>query len=66
MMRPCSKCQGNMRGDTQFIPKQVPLPGPLALPINVENYLPNLIKYHTKYTIFVCDNCGYLETYIHD
>ena len=66
MMRPCPKYQGYMRGETQLIPKQVPLPGPLALPINVENYLPGVLKNHTKYTMFVCDNCGYLETYIHD
>jgi hypothetical protein len=55
-----------MRGETQYIPKRVPLPGPLALPINIEKHLPQLIKNRSRYTIFICDSCGYLETYFHD
>ena len=66
MMRTCPKCQGYMRGETQYIPKRVPLPGPLALPINIEKHLPQLIKNRSRYTIFMCDSCGYLETYFHD
>jgi predicted nucleic-acid-binding Zn-ribbon protein len=67
--RVCPKCPPNhgiMIGETQTIPKNVPLPLPLSPKINLERYLPSIIKKHNYYTIFICQTCGYTEFFIHD
>jgi hypothetical protein len=55
MMRYCSKCQGGvMEGETQTIPKQIPLPILHALAIPVENFLPYIMKKYHNYTVYIC------------
>jgi hypothetical protein len=64
MNRPCPICHGNVIGETYLIPKEIPLPIPLAPTIQIQQYLPNNIKKRTYYTTFVCDSCGHLEIFV--
>ena len=49
MMGHCSKCQsGAMEGETQQIPKQIPLPILHAIGIPVEDYLPYIMKKYNE------------------
>jgi hypothetical protein len=62
VMRYCSKCQGGvMEGETQQIPKQIPLPILQALAIPVENYLPYIMRKYHNYTVFIYTTCGNLQ-----
>jgi len=62
--RKCPKCNNVMESETRPILKSIPLPMPFAPEIPIEQYLPDLVKKHSNYTIFVCNTCGYLEVFI--
>lgn len=65
MRRHCSKCQsGVMEGETQQIPKQIPLPILHAIGIPVEDYLPYIMKKYNHYTVFICQSCGNMEVFL--
>jgi hypothetical protein len=59
------KCQsGVMEGETQQIPKQIPLPILHAIGIPVEDYLPYIMKKYNHYTVFICQSCGNMEVFL--
>ena len=64
MDRQCSKCNGIMESETHPIKKTVAPPIPFAPEIPVKQYLPDLVKKYSMFTISVCDNCGYLELFL--
>ena len=61
--RSCSRCDGQMLGETQPIPKKVALPIPLKPSFSIEKYLPNIMKEYDFYTVFICSSCGFLDVY---
>jgi predicted nucleic-acid-binding Zn-ribbon protein len=62
----CPKCKGVMHSETHDIPSEIPLPIPLNPKVPIWQYLPDVIRRHKYYTVFVCQSCGYLESFIHD
>jgi hypothetical protein len=62
MEKPCSRCEGTMRGEDNDILKSIPLAMGLSIP--VEKYIPNVIKAGSKYRTFVCQYCGFVEFYV--
>ena len=64
MNRLCSKCQnGVMEGETQQIPKQIPLPILHAVTIET-NILPYIMRKYHNYTVFICTTCGSMEVFL--
>jgi hypothetical protein len=65
MIRTCSKCNfGDMEAETQPIPKEIPLPILGALKLQVQNYLPYIMRKYNYYTVFICTLCGNMEVYL--
>jgi len=61
--RQCVRCDGQMLGETQPIPKKIPLPIPLKPSFSIEKYLPNIMRNYDFYTVYICSSCGYLDVY---
>jgi hypothetical protein len=53
-----------MEGETQMIPKRIPLPIVGAISISVDEYLPYVMRKYHHYTVYVCQICGYLEVFL--
>lgn len=59
--KPCPNCKASpMLSEINDIPKQVRF----VVTINLEQYMPNVMKSYSKYTTFICPKCGKLEVYL--
>lgn len=57
----CPNCKASpMLAEIGDIPKQVRF----VVTINLEHYMPNIMKSYTKYTTYICAECGKLEVYL--
>jgi hypothetical protein len=63
LTRKCSECRdGMMEGELQAIPNEMPLSS--YQKIAPANYMPEIMKKHHYYKIFICNNCGYLKIFL--
>jgi len=57
----CANCKASpMLVEMKDIPKQVRF----VVTINLEQYMPDILKPYTHYTTYLCQKCGKLEVYL--
>jgi hypothetical protein len=62
LTRKCTECRdGMMEGELQAIPNEMPLSS--YQKIVPADYMPEIMKKHRFYKIFICNNCGYLKIF---
>ena len=63
MTKRCIECQGGMmEGEFQAIPTELELP--LFQKIDSIKYMPQIIRKHQYYEVYVCNNCGSLKIFL--
>jgi hypothetical protein len=62
LTRKCTECRdGMMEGELQAIPNEIPLSSyQKIVPVN---YMPEIMKKHHFYRMYICNNCGYLKIF---
>lgn len=62
LTRKCTECRdGLMEGELQPIPDEIPLSS--YQKIAPVDYIPEIMKKHRFYKVFICNNCGYLKIF---
>jgi DNA-directed RNA polymerase subunit RPC12/RpoP len=60
--RICSNCDGGvMKFETGDIQREIKVS---FVKLSVEEYLPEILKGYSQYTLYVCENCGKLEVFL--
>jgi hypothetical protein len=63
LIRKCTECRdGYMDGELQAIPTELELP--LFQKIAPSKYMPEIMKQHHFYTVFICKKCGILKIFL--
>ena len=63
MTKRCIECQGGMmEGEFQAIPTEFELP--LFQKIDPIKYMPQIMRKHQYYEVYVCNNCGSLKIFL--
>lgn len=62
LTRKCTECRdGMMEGELQAIPNEMPLSS--FQKIIPADYMPEIMKKHRFYKLFIYNNCGYLKIF---
>ena len=63
LTRKCTECRdGMMEGELQAIPNEIPFSS--YQKIVLIDYMPEFMKKHHFYKVFICNNCGYLKIFL--
>jgi hypothetical protein len=52
-----------MLSETRAIVKEIPMP--FIKTISIESYLPKILKNYATWTMYICQECGKAEVFIH-